>query len=86
MILYRITNNNKTLVKFNMTRCEKNKLIDFSPQMNYYYINLQHDILNYQSKYLNSIIKDKVIFLSCIINKNSAKIWDFLIFLTKDNF
>ena len=82
MILYRITNNNKTLVKFNMTRCEKNKLIDFSPQMNYYYINLQHDILNYQSKYLNNIIKDKVIFLSCIINKNSAKIWDFLIDFT----
>ena len=31
---------------------------------------------------MNSIIKDKVIFLSCIINKNSAKIWDFLIDFT----
>ena len=78
MILYRITDNNKTLVKIIITRCEKNKLIDFSPQMNYY-MNLQYDILNYQSKYLNNIIKDKSIFQSCIIDKNHEKIWDFVI-------
>ena len=78
MILYRITDNNKTLVKIIITRCEKNKLVDFSPQMNYY-MNLQYDILNYQSKYLNNIIKDKSIFQSCIIDKNHEKIWDFVI-------
>ena len=47
MILYRITNEDKTLVKVIVTRCEKNKLIDFSPQMNYY-ANLQYQILDMQ--------------------------------------
>ena len=42
-------------------------------------MNLQYDILNYQSKYLNNIIKDKSIFQSCIIDKNHKKIWDFVI-------
>ena len=54
MILYRITQNDRTLVKVILTRCEKNKLIDFSPQMNYY-INLQYDILIFQSKNLQNI-------------------------------
>ena len=78
MILYRITNCDKTLVKIIMTRVEKNKLIDFSPQMNYY-INLQYDILNFQAKYLQNLKKDKNIYQSCIINKDHIKIWDFVI-------
>lgn len=78
MILYRITDCDKTLVKIIMTRVEKNKLIDFSPQMNYY-INLQYDILNFQAKYLQNLKKDKNIYQSCIINKDHIKIWDFVI-------
>ena len=50
MILYRITNDDKTLVKFNFTRCEKNKDVDFSSQMNYY-ANLQYEILVMLSQY-----------------------------------
>ena len=78
MILYRITESDKTLVKIIMTRVEKNKLIDFSPQMSYY-INLQYDILNFQAKYLQNLKKDKNVYQSCIIDKNLKKIWDFLI-------
>ena len=78
MILYRITDCDKTLVKIIITRAEKNKLIDFSPQMNYY-INLQYDILNFLAKYLHNLKKDKYIHQSCIIDKNHIKIWDFVI-------
>ena len=82
MILYRITDCDKTLVKTIITRCEKNKLIDFFPQMNYY-INLQYDILIFQSKYLQNLKKDKNIYQSCIIDKNINKIWEFIIDLKK---
>ena len=78
MILYRITQNDRTLVKVILTRCEKNKLIDFSPQMNYY-INLQYDILIFQSKHLQNIKKDKKIYQSCIIYRNHINIWNFVI-------
>ena len=79
MILYRITESDKTLVKIIMTRVEKNKLIDFSPQLSYY-INLQYDILNFQAKYLQNLKKDKNVYQSCIIDKNLKKIWDFLLY------
>ena len=78
MILYRITHSDKTIVKTIITRCEKNKLVDFSPQMAYY-IDLQYSILNHQSKYLQNLKKDKNIYQSCIIEKNYNKIWDLLI-------
>jgi hypothetical protein len=77
MILYRITNEDKTLVKVIVTRCEKNKLIDFSPQMNYY-ANLQYQILDMQKAYLQNLKKDKKVFQSCTINKNHSQIWNFL--------
>lgn len=76
--LYRISNDNKTLVKVTLSKCENNKLIDISPQMSYY-VKLQSDILNFQSKYLNNIKKDKVIYQSCIIDKYNSKMWSFLI-------
>lgn len=78
VVLYRITNDNKTLVKVTLSKCENNKLIDINPQMSYY-VSLQSDILNFQSKYLQSIKKDKVIYQSCIIDKNHSKLWNFLI-------
>ena len=78
MILYRITNDDKTLVKFNFTRCEKNKDVDFSSQMNYY-ANLQYEILVILSQYLQNLKKDRKIYHSCVIDKNHSKIWDFLL-------
>ena len=58
MILYRITSDDKTLVKLIFSRCEKNKLVDFNPQLQYY-LNLQLDILVLQSKYLQGLKKKK---------------------------
>lgn len=78
MILYRISNSHRTLVKLIMTRCEKNKLVDFSPQLNYY-IDLQYDILNYQSKNLQNIPKDKIIYQSSIVGVNFIKLWNHFI-------
>jgi hypothetical protein len=78
MTLYRITNDDKTLVKFVFTRCEKNKYVDPGPQMNYY-ANLQYEILVEQSKYLQNLKKDRKVYQSCIIDKNHVKIWNFII-------
>ena len=78
MILYRITKDDKTLVKFIFTQCEKNKYIDPGPQMNYY-ANLQNEILVSLSENLKNLKKDRKVYQSCIINKNHAKIWDFLL-------
>ena len=33
MILYRISTDDKTLVKLNFYRCEENRLVDFNPQL-----------------------------------------------------
>ena len=77
MNLYRITNSDKTLVKVNLTRCEKNSNVDFGPQTKYY-LNLQYDILNSQTNYLHNIKKDKKLYESCIINLNHLKIWNFI--------
>ena len=77
MILYRITNTDKTLVKIIITRCEKNKLVEFSSQKSYYN-DLQYDILNYQSNYLQNLQKDKCLYQSCSIDKNHNKIWNFV--------
>ncbi len=78
MILYRITYDDKTLVKVNLTRCEENELIDFNPQMEYY-LNLQNKILTHQSNYLLSEKKNKKIYQSSIIDKNYKIIWDYCI-------
>ena len=75
LILYRITQNGKTLVKSCFTRTKKkNKLIDFSNTLNYY-LKLQYNILLQQSKYLQSIKNDIISYESCIINKDHLKIW-----------
>jgi len=74
--LYRITQNNKTLVKSSVyTLEEKNNLVDIRESMNYY-INLNTDILNKQSKYLQSIKKDIISYGSVIVNKNYLKVWN----------
>ena len=66
MILYRISADDKTLVKFNFYRCDKNNLIDVDSQLDYY-LNVQHNILISQSKYLQSLKKKKHAFQSFII-------------------
>ena len=77
-ILYRITNDDKTLVKFILTRCENNQYVDPGPQMDYY-ANLQNEILVILSQYLQNLKKDRKVYQSCVIDKNHAKIWDFVI-------
>jgi len=82
MILYRISADDKTLVKFNFYRCDKNNLIDVDSQLDYY-LNLQHNILISQSKYLQSLKKKKHAFQSFIIDNNYLKIWNFVTDLKK---
>ena len=68
LCLYRITQNNKTLVKSIISRTEqKNDLIDFGGSRNYY-INNEFNILENKSKFLNNMKKDIVSYESCIIN------------------
>jgi len=81
--LYRITENNKTLVKSIITRTEKkNELIDFSETLNYY-LNTEFSILSAISKNLNNLNKDIISYESCIINKNIIKVWEFISDLQK---
>ena len=75
MILYRITYDDKTLVKLNFTRCEKNKLVDFQPN---YYMELQYNILKSLSEQIQNLKREKTIYESFIINKNYSKIWNFV--------
>jgi len=81
--LYRITKDNKTLVKSIITRTEKkNELIDFSETLNYY-LNTEFSILSAISKNLNNLNKDIISYESCIINKNIIRVWEFISDLQK---
>ena len=83
LCLYRITKNNKTLVKSIISRTEhKNELIDFSGSRNYY-LNTEFSILENTSKLLNSMKKDIKSYESCIINANYLKVWEFITDLKK---
>jgi hypothetical protein len=76
--LYRITKNNKTLVKSIISRTEKkNELIDFTDTRNYY-LNTEFNILENTSKLLNNIKKDTISYESCIINVNYLNVWEFI--------
>ena len=78
LILLRITQNNKTLVKVIIERTEKkNNLIDSSQSLNYY-SSLQFQILEQQSKYLQKIKKDLISYESCIVKQNYKKVWNHL--------
>ena len=77
--LFRITQNNKTLVKIIITRTEiKNTSIDSSSSLNYYN-NLQLKILEGHSRHLKKIEKELISYESCIVNQNYKKIWNLVI-------
>ena len=79
LYLYRITQNNKTLVKVLLSRTGKESdLFDFS-QSKEYYLNMHYKILVNHKNYLKNIKKDKFSYTSCIINKNYLKIFDIII-------
>ena len=78
MVLYRITKDDKTLVKIIITRFQKNKLIDYHSQIDYY-TKLHNEILKSLSKHFKSIKQDKIIYQSCILDKNHLKIWNYAI-------
>ena len=83
LCFYRITENNKTLVKSIISRTEyKNELIDFNSSRNYY-ITTEFNILKNTSKLLNNMKKDIISYQSCIINANYLKVWEFIIDLKK---
>ena len=83
LCLYKITQNNKTLVKSIITRVEdKNGLIDFRDSSNYF-LNIDFNILKNISKFLNSMKKEIISYESCIINVNHLKVWEFIIDLKK---
>jgi hypothetical protein len=83
LCLYRITENNKTLVKSIISRTEnKNELIDFNASRNYY-VKTEFNILENTSKLLNNIKKDTISYESCIVNVNYLKVWEFITDLKK---
>jgi len=83
LCLYKITQNNKTLVKSIISPTEdKNDLIDFISSRNFY-LNVDINILKNQSKFLNNMKKDIISFESCIINVNYLKVWELVIDLKK---
>jgi hypothetical protein len=78
LILFRITQSNKTLVKAIIERTEeKNNLIDSNQSFNYY-ASLQLQILEQQSKYLQKVKKDLISYGSCIVSQNYKKVWSYL--------
>ena len=83
LYLYRITENQKTLVKCVVCQTEKqNELNDYKSTRNYF-LNLEYKILLEKSKYLNNFNEDITIYESCIIKRNYLKIWEFLLDLKK---
>lgn len=85
LILYRITQDSKTLVKVIFTKKQKKNVISH-PNTDYnYYSNLAYSCLLKKSLYLNSLYEDVISYESCIINKNYSKVWKFISDLKKLN-
>lgn len=72
--LYKITENDKTLVKVIIFRIEKeNELIDYKPSLNYF-SNLEFKILNDKRSYIQNLKEDIIKYESCIINQNYLEV------------
>ena len=79
MYLYRITQNNKTLVKAIVSETEnQNELFNYETTRNYY-LNLENNILLKKSKYLQNLNEDIISYESCIIEKNFLNVWKFIL-------
>ena len=66
--LYRITYNDKTLVKVIISRTEKkNELIEINDSIKKYYSNYKFNMLLSKSKYLQNMKNDIISYQSCII-------------------
>ena len=76
--LYRITQNQKTLVKSVVGQTEKKSEINDYKSTRNYFLNLENKILLEKSKYLNNLREDLIIYESCIIKKNYLKVWEFI--------
>ena len=84
-VLYRITNNNKTLVKSTITQANTdNEIVDLLPTKKYY-LNLEYKRLVKKSDYLNKINEDIISYESCIINKNYLEVWKYIFDFKKLN-
>ena len=85
LILYRITNNNKTLVKSTITQIKSdNEIVDLLPTKKFY-LNLEYQRLVKKSEYLNKINEYFISYESCIINKNYLEVWKFIFDFKKLN-
>ena len=79
MHLYRITQNNKTLVKTIVSETEnQNELFNYETTRNYY-LNLENNILLKKTKYLQNLNEDIISYESCIIEKNFLNVWKFIL-------
>jgi hypothetical protein len=85
LYLYRITQNNKTMVKVVVTIPDNNNdYIDYKSSKSYF-SNLEYNILLEKSKFLNSLKEDVISYESCIIHQNFEIIWKILIDLKKSS-
>ena len=82
---YRITNDDKTLVKTNITiERDNNDCIDYIASKNYY-SNLDYNILLTKSKFVNSLKEDVISYESCVVHQSLENIWHNLTDLKKIN-
>ena len=83
--LYRITKDNKTLVKIIISKKQKkNEINNITIDYNYY-SDLVSGFLLKISSFLNSQYKDIISYESCIINTNYLKVWNYISDLKKIN-
>ena len=77
--LYRITQNDTTVVKSTVWQAEKEKEVnDYNTTRNYY-LNLEYNILLKKSNYLKNLKKDINLYESCIIKSNYKKVLNFIL-------
>ena len=85
MTLFRISHDNKTLVKVVISKKQKKSDINNTITDYNYYSNFVYDVLLKISSFLNSIYKDIISHESCIINKNYLSVWNYISDLKKIN-
>ena len=83
LYLYRITQDQKTLVKIVVCQTEnENELNDYKSSRSYF-LDIEHKILLEKYKYLNNLNEEINIYESCIIKNNYLKIWEFILDIKK---